>query len=208
VSRASRLVTSVALIAASGCADLPDAFTCTDVSQCSDQGLAGYCEPSGYCSFDDEACDSGRRYGSYAREDLAEACVTSGQRVESLTLIDADLDTEVIGYEILPAAVVVCINAATTGCPAGAATVSKAMTVRANTSPPEVGSVQFRVNGAVEQTENTAPYAVGTETNGDYKAWIPGEGVHDLDARPFSEENAAGTPGISASVSVEVIILP
>lgn len=37
-------------------------------------GVAGYCEPSGYCSFDDGSCPSGRRYGSLAPPQIADAC--------------------------------------------------------------------------------------------------------------------------------------
>ena len=35
----------------------------------------GTCEPAGYCSFADEACESGRRYGEHAPGDLAGTCV-------------------------------------------------------------------------------------------------------------------------------------
>jgi hypothetical protein len=40
--------------------------------------MAGICEPSGFCSFSDLSCVSGRRYGRYARFDLCDACVLSG----------------------------------------------------------------------------------------------------------------------------------
>lgn len=47
------------------------AFTCATDEQCS----GGWCEPSGYCSFEDPDCPSGRRYGTHASRDLANECV-------------------------------------------------------------------------------------------------------------------------------------
>lgn len=45
-------------------------FSCTDDSNCS----GGQCQPTGYCSFPDDSCDSGQRYGEHAG-DLTDACV-------------------------------------------------------------------------------------------------------------------------------------
>jgi hypothetical protein len=39
------------------------AFTCTDDLQCARSGTAGTCQPNGYCSFLDDSCPSGQRYG-------------------------------------------------------------------------------------------------------------------------------------------------
>jgi hypothetical protein len=60
-------------VVAGACAG-PSAYACSSDAQCVDGGAAGYCEPSGYCSFDDGACASGRRYGSLAPADLAGEC--------------------------------------------------------------------------------------------------------------------------------------
>lgn len=46
-------------------------FTCTSDESCGD----GQCEPNGYCSFADEACDSGRRFGEFAGDGVAGQCV-------------------------------------------------------------------------------------------------------------------------------------
>jgi len=54
------------------------AFACTDDPQCATAGELGRCEASGYCSFADDACPSGRRYGARAPGDLAEECVPPG----------------------------------------------------------------------------------------------------------------------------------
>ncbi len=50
------------------------AFACTDDSEC-EPGIGGRCEPSGFCSFPDDACDSGYRYGDHASDELARQCV-------------------------------------------------------------------------------------------------------------------------------------
>ena len=48
------------------------AFACTEDAQC---GALGVCEASGYCSFVDGECPSGRRYGALAPKELADQCV-------------------------------------------------------------------------------------------------------------------------------------
>lgn len=49
-------------------------FLCSDDTQCD----GGYCELSGFCSFEDLECPSGRRYGELAAGGLAGACVSVG----------------------------------------------------------------------------------------------------------------------------------
>ncbi len=55
---------------ASGCES--EAFHCLQDEQC---GETGRCEANGSCSFDDETCDSGRRFGELAPQGIANACV-------------------------------------------------------------------------------------------------------------------------------------
>ena len=52
------------------------AFACEDDTQCSSDG-SGQCELSGYCSFPDESCPSGRRYGDAAGGGFSGKCVRS-----------------------------------------------------------------------------------------------------------------------------------
>lgn len=61
------------LLAFTGCRT--DPFACDADGQCLDGDDMGACEPNGYCSFDDDACPSGRRYGHLAGGGLAERCV-------------------------------------------------------------------------------------------------------------------------------------
>lgn len=56
---------------ACACAATPS-FVCTSNAQC---GAAGTCEPTGFCSFADDQCESGQRYEPKASGDLAGRCV-------------------------------------------------------------------------------------------------------------------------------------
>lgn len=64
---------SVALAIVAACS--PDGFVCRDDAAC---GAEGRCEASGFCSFPDDACPSGRRYGEHAASAYANACVEPG----------------------------------------------------------------------------------------------------------------------------------
>jgi hypothetical protein len=66
------LVLALAIVA-HGCG--ARAFVCTGSVECNDGGIAGVCEPSGGCSFPDDDCDSGRRYGAHAPDGLGGTCV-------------------------------------------------------------------------------------------------------------------------------------
>lgn len=63
------------LLAVTGCG-VPSAFECDTSDQCIEGGATGVCQPSGYCSFPDPACeDSGQRYGDSAADGLRGVCV-------------------------------------------------------------------------------------------------------------------------------------
>jgi hypothetical protein len=51
-------------------------FGCRDDTQCVTPDGAGVCEVSGFCSFPDPSCASGRRYGKHAGDGLANTCTT------------------------------------------------------------------------------------------------------------------------------------
>lgn len=64
------------LLALAGCsACSPSIFGCEDDTGCAGSQVGGSCEPSGFCSFPDEGCPSGRRYGEFAGQMLGGACV-------------------------------------------------------------------------------------------------------------------------------------
>lgn len=57
-----------------GCLNI-GAFTCSDNNQCLNGDQAGFCQPTGYCSYPDPVCETGFRYGDEADSDLAGECV-------------------------------------------------------------------------------------------------------------------------------------
>jgi alpha-tubulin suppressor-like RCC1 family protein len=74
---AALALVAATLLAAASC-DLGSVpFACTEDAACAVETTAGACEPSGFCSFPDEACESGRRYGEHATDALSNACVES-----------------------------------------------------------------------------------------------------------------------------------
>lgn len=115
------------------------------------------------------------------------------QSVQSLTLINADADTDIGLLEdgqVLNLATLPTVN----------------LSVRANTSPSTVGSVRFAYDGNANfQTENVAPYALRGDSNGDYGSWTPTLGTHTLTANPFSAAKAGGTAGAALTVVFTVV---
>lgn len=63
----------LALVGLSGCIEVA-AFACQP-GTCDLDGRAGTCEPQGWCSYPDDACDSGRRFEPRAPGALGGACV-------------------------------------------------------------------------------------------------------------------------------------
>lgn len=51
-----------------------EVFACLDDEACA----GGVCQPAGFCSFPDEACETGQRFGEFAGEGLAGMCVGAG----------------------------------------------------------------------------------------------------------------------------------
>ena len=72
--------------------------------------------------------------------------------------------------------------------------------IRAEVEGP-VGSVRFFLNGAVERTENVAPYALAGDINGDYLPWNPSVGSYELTATPFSGTGASGSQGTGLTIT-------
>lgn len=50
-------------------------FSCSDDSHCEGVGANGQCEANGYCSFSDDTCPGGRRYGELSGSEFAGECV-------------------------------------------------------------------------------------------------------------------------------------
>lgn len=102
--------------------------------------------------------------------------------VVSLTLINADTDQPVPGFDPIPDGAVLELGKLPT----------RNLNIRANARPAQVGSVRFELDGRPVKTEDTAPYALAGDREGDYAAWTPTPGVHTLSATAHSEPKAGG----------------
>ncbi|MCH9684694.1 MAG: right-handed parallel beta-helix repeat-containing protein [Deltaproteobacteria bacterium] len=54
-------------------------FSCEQDTQCQTAQVLGRCEATGSCSFPDDSCPSGHRYGEHASASLVDVCVEPGQ---------------------------------------------------------------------------------------------------------------------------------
>ncbi len=61
------------------------AFQCQDDAQCELDEDLGWCEATGSCSFHDDSCPSGRRYGEHASKALVNTCVEPSSGTSSTT---------------------------------------------------------------------------------------------------------------------------
>ncbi|RDC63200.1 polysaccharide lyase [Adhaeribacter pallidiroseus] len=109
---------------------------------------------------------------------------TTGQKVESFTLINADTDQPI--QTLTNGALLDFSNLPT-----------KNLNIRANTNTTD-GAVTFKLSGAktYSRNEGTAPYAVFGDTNGDYKPWVPVVGRYTL--------NATTSSGTTTSINFSV----
>ena len=83
------------------------------------------------------------------------------------------------------------------------------LNIRANTSPPTVGSVKFNLNGNSNyKTESEAPYALGGDSNGDYAPWTFSLTTYTITATPYSGSGGSGTAGTPLSITFEILDQP
>ncbi|MEM6295878.1 MAG: hypothetical protein AAGA54_31695 [Myxococcota bacterium] len=68
-----RLGGACLVLALAGCRSA--SFECASDDACKADGVQGWCEPLGFCSFPDDTCPSGRRFGDQSENDLAGMCV-------------------------------------------------------------------------------------------------------------------------------------
>ena len=101
----------------------------------------------------------------------------STMAVLSFTLINADTDLPIASFDPL-----------TSGSTLNLATLpTRNLNVRANVNTTSVGSVRFALDANANfRTENTAPYALAGDSNGDFSPWTPTVGTHTLTATPYS----------------------
>lgn len=79
LGRVGPLLGSVLSLGPVACNVTPAPFVCSASDQCT----GGTCERTGYCSFPNPDCESGREYGRYSAPELAHTCVPASVRSES-----------------------------------------------------------------------------------------------------------------------------
>lgn len=90
-----RAVTAAAIALALACAR-STTFVCADSTDCTDGSFNGVCQANGYCSFGDDTCPSGQRYGDLAPGDLAGTCVESDGTSTGHASTSSDAETTVV----------------------------------------------------------------------------------------------------------------
>ncbi len=113
---------------------------------------------------------------------------TQPQTVTSLSLINADTNKPISGYDPLP-------NGAKLDL---ASLPTRNLNIRVNTDPATVGSVRFGLDGkSAYSTDNAAPYVLAGDSSGNYTAWTPSVGSHSVTVTPYTGAGAGGTGGTS-----------
>jgi hypothetical protein len=122
--------------------------------------------------------------------------------VVSFTLINADTDQPVPGYDPIPQDVKLDL----------AKLPTRRLSVRANTNPAKVGSVTFAIDDYVTiRTENFVPYSVAGDSprkNGrDYLPWkLPSLNIqHGLIGIPYSKPNSGSAPGTTYTLRFTLV---
>jgi hypothetical protein len=113
--------------------------------------------------------------------------------VTSVTLINADTDQPIAGYEAIPNGAVI----ARTSLP------TTHLNLRANTSPAIVGSVKLTLDGT-SRTETSAPYALFGDTSGNYNAGTIANGTHAFTGTPYTLASGGGTAGTPLKISFTI----
>ena len=113
----------------------------------------------------------------------------------SLTLINADTDLPIAGYDPFLSGTSLDLNALPT----------RNLNIRAD-SDPNIGSIKFGYDSNSDyQIESVPPYAFAKDVRGNFFPWTPRVGSHRVTATPFMGISATGTEGKPLTVDFTVI---
>src|SRR5262245_2349842 len=115
--------------------------------------------------------------------------------VVSLSLINADTDQPIAGFDPL-----------TDGATLNLALLpTRNLNLRANVTG-TVGSVRFGLDASPTfRVDDSSPYSLAGDTNGNYVAWTPLVGQHTVTATPFRMTRARGPAGKAHTVRITVV---
>lgn len=120
----------------------------------------------------------------------------SGQAVTSYTLINANTDVPIAGFNPIAEGAILNLSTLPT----------THLNMRANTTPGTVGSVRFGLDAVGNYgTESYTPYALASDSDGDYYVWTPTLGAHTVVATPFTGQGATGTAGTALTLHFTVV---
>jgi hypothetical protein len=119
----------------------------------------------------------------------------SGIAVVGFTLIDADADVPIAGYDPIPNGAVIARSSLPT----------THLNIRVNTNPTAVGSVRIGFDSQPNaRIESGAPYALFGDVSGNYNAGTIANGTHTVKGTPYSQASAAGTAGTPLTVTFSI----
>ena len=115
--------------------------------------------------------------------------------VISFTLINADTDEPIEEFDPLIDGALIDL----------ATLPTRNINIRANTQPETVGSVSFGPSReTVTRIEDTAPYSLAGDDEGDYLPWDTLPGRYALEAVAYSEQGAQGEAGGSVLITFTI----
>jgi anti-sigma factor RsiW len=115
--------------------------------------------------------------------------------VESFTLMNADTDRPIAGFDPLPDGATLDL----------AKLPTNRLNIRANIVPAQVGTVRFRLNGKERPKEEFAPYSLEGDTEGDYNPWTPRPGTYTITATPYLGARATSKTGRPLTITFSVV---
>jgi len=115
--------------------------------------------------------------------------------VTNLTLINADSDLPIAGYDPIP-----------TGATLNLATLpTRKLNMRANVNNLTKSVIFGYDANSTFRKEATAPFAFAGDASGNYTSWTPTTGAHTVRATPYSTTSYSGTVGATYSLAFTVI---
>ena len=116
--------------------------------------------------------------------------------ISGFTLINADTDSPISGYEPIRNGSVINYQSLP----------SKNINIRIDPSPYLSDSLEIKFNdNKIIETDNIYPFSVWGDLNGDFKAKTPGLGVHNLKVTPYNNGKKGAPLSINFSLIDQII---